>query len=249
MNPNPYLPINILYGYTAEKYDDLCELCATIPFARLPNEDEAAYPHQPNIPALEASASKCRLCLVVSFAVKSFKEQIAFEKSHGIDKVPVTWKAALPPEITSSNIPTFRFMGWNSAESSEQLDLRHLRQNSEIAIRNRTDHESNVERPWIYGNWWIFEIPQAFPAVIRYQLIGIGVRLTECIQLISTKTSQSSLMIQRGSSIRICVDHGKQQVDSQMNGNLTPLQKTRGVLLFPEEPSHIIAYLLEHFNV
>ena len=214
---NPYLPVSILYGYGAEaEYDDLCELCASIPFARLPSENEPAYPHQPNIPALETSASKCRLCLVISFAAKSFKEQIAFEKTHGIDKAPVPWKMALPRAVTSSNISTIRFLGWESTESSEQLDLRHLRQNTEIAIRNRTEHESNVKRPWIYGNWWILEIPQAFPAIIRHQLIGIGVRLTENIEPISTETLRSSVMIQRGSSIRICVDHGKQQFGLQI---------------------------------
>ncbi len=208
---NPYRLIQILYGYTHPSIaNHLCQSCTAIPWARLPSEDEAAYPHQPSIRALKDSSATCRLCLVLSFAIQAFQRQLDFETTHDLNEVPVPIKAVCPP-LNDETI--LRYMGWNHLASFERIDLRRLHHLDEGQGTHDAGHTNNEdeEHIWLYGNWWIKELPGSPPDRYQYQLIGIGVRLSQRARPWRTQCTPpgSPLLIHRGSQIRICVNHSK----------------------------------------
>jgi hypothetical protein len=179
--------------------DSICDFCNSIPFERLPSEEELAYPHQPSLAALQTSATRCLLCQMILEAIGDVRRSIDNEARGvpedrcvmfypGTDHTGArerTYFGPVPPRDLNASVGLGR----------ERLSLH-------------TDYAGDVLRPWLYGNWWtlgdLSEGPYHLP-----QLIGIGVRLAKTPKIHDAEGNSNKMVTYRGSGLRIRTDDGR----------------------------------------
>jgi hypothetical protein len=113
--------------------------------------------------------------------------------------------------IEESGIAEVTDLGRGTAHSFEEFDPKKYRVDLPETTRQRpgkTDQGLTV-RPWLYGNWWILNCPNFYNEFIPFQLIGVGVRLTEWPEPHDCKIYKTEAIHYRGSSLRVFTDDGR----------------------------------------
>lgn len=71
---------DILHAGYNNRNQNVCALCLSIPFDKLPAEGEAAYPHHFSLATLEASARSCPLCALILQSIDEEKQRLKDEQ-------------------------------------------------------------------------------------------------------------------------------------------------------------------------
>lgn len=165
----------------------ICSQCLSIPFDKLPAEQEAAYPHYPSLTDLKASARTCPLCALLDQALTEETQRLNDEK-HQTGIVLGDFAATLGEELPN---PVIGYV--ESLKQWQKLRLRPDKKTLEVrdfgrwpaatfedvelakygfvagnpvklppqilgAGKSHADSELGI-RPWVYGNWWLLDQP------------------------------------------------------------------------------------------
>jgi len=150
----------------------LCEVCKSIEFERLPSEDEAGVPHQPDLDSLEESSENCCLCRVIFRIASELSTIICNQRTGNDDQNP-------GGEVHISSIPgrSGMYLTHFGNHGSDEVGFYTTGGSRGYAGPEYTHPRKvfpggNNIRPWLFGNWWASASPSRQP-----QLIGFGVRL------------------------------------------------------------------------
>jgi len=165
----------------------ICSQCLSIPFDKLPAEQEAAYPHCLSLTDLKASARTCPLCALLDQALAEETRRLNDEK-HRTGVALGDFAATLGEEYPN---PVIGYV--ESLKQWQKVRLRSDKKTLEIrdfggqqaatfqdvelakygfvagnpaklppqivgAGKSRADSEL-CSRPWVYGNWWLLDQP------------------------------------------------------------------------------------------
>jgi hypothetical protein len=191
----------------------LCTICEKIPYSKLPSEDEAAYPHQPSLEALSASARQCQLCKLILGIVDELRKSFEDEKSgrgagRFIDYHPTNKATGIATQVFMGATPNSRTCNLSSSSEQEEkgpassATNRKDTQSTLSKITHRETESYGVVRPWIFGNWWILHEEKGV-AVPQYQLIGIGVRIGKTPYIEDAEGNDKTTVKHRGSQLRM----------------------------------------------
>lgn len=202
----------------------MCDTCTAIPFDKLPNEEDEAYPHKQSLSDLEELSKICRLCKLILSAIQDAQGDFDFEsydtadtvrpKMNDYDKIYSQDRYASKkfgvhqvvlkvPGMEINHI-TLRSRSIHSG-SETKIGPSGPQELSPDLIKRRKVQEDPSNRIWLYGNWWtLLGINQCPP-----QLIGFGARLTRNPRLrISNANGERRSILYRGSDIRIFMETG-----------------------------------------
>jgi hypothetical protein len=190
----------------------ICAVCRNIPFAKLPAEDEPAYPHQPSLEALAASAAQCQLCGFIQEAIAQLRTEIdnernkrqaprftmfsSADKDTGLQS-QLFFGPALPADLSgASQLGTGGALGGNPNASKSGRPM------SKLFGRKEKEPRYEVVRPWLYGSWWTLNKVNggSQPA---YKLIGVGVRVAKTPNITDAEGNDGKLVKLRGTQFRI----------------------------------------------
>ena len=150
-----------------------CDFCESIPFDKLPSEEEDALPHQLSLDALEASSESCSICKLILWAAGcSLAPSCGMIGFHPNVKYPSGRK--IMTEVTESNYDKFGFMRGleNGAAITDTSNAKpDLREPMCLKLRSYLPERANI-RPWLFGNWYRSPFEDRSP-----RLVGLGVRL------------------------------------------------------------------------
>lgn len=202
----------------------ICEVCAAIPFDKLPFEEDSALPHHESLTDLITSSGTCQICNLVLRALEDAQKDFRLET---FDEQPyriIDLEDTDGKKWTYSNRLTEKKFGINqivqtvSGKVLNHIILRSPAKHRFVATINERDGEyegqpklwekwhrldDSAVRPWLYGNWWVLRGPKPCP----YQLIGFGVRLSRMPHFQASPTSNvAGCVIYRGSDIRILTE-------------------------------------------
>jgi hypothetical protein len=65
----------------------LCDTCTAIPFDKLPNEEDEAYPHKQGLSDLEELSKICKLCKLILSAIQDAQGDFDLESYDTADTV------------------------------------------------------------------------------------------------------------------------------------------------------------------
>ncbi|EHK25914.1 uncharacterized protein TRIVIDRAFT_79618 [Trichoderma virens Gv29-8] len=205
----------------------ICATCKSIPFDRLPSEEEPAYPHHESLANLEASARRCRLCQLLHHSIKDLQACIDDETSEGVFAADAAVSAAA--EENNYERASVCFLQdtqrWQSLRvfadgKLEATDLgKRLMENpgtlelakygiSTAPPTKEASPAHDKARPWLYGNWYLLAQPESrlLDATFKLQLVGIGVRISKLPFMHDCKTYGRRATHLRGSSLRVFTD-------------------------------------------
>ncbi len=173
--------------------NSLCKICSAIPFDKLPFEEDAGYPHQPSISDLIVSSKTCGLCNLIHGAIRDIQKDFDMKclRTHGLNRNRAgdgvfTNRNRFTNERFAVRQISKRIAGVEInqialaspaqhlfVETAGELD-RVIQVLSHQLYEDKQHQDSCIERPWLYGNWWVLPKTSQCP----YQLIGLGVRLS-----------------------------------------------------------------------
>jgi hypothetical protein len=195
----------------------LCAICREIPFSRLPSETESAYPHQPSLEALDASATQCQLCRFIQDAVGDLRKSFEDERA----KKPVQrFTMYMAPEREGGYATELFFGPQLPAELGGLKGRKALIENGTAGKgdgrvskllgavggkKDRAGQRGDVLRPWIFGSWWAVEGggPNGGQMQAPLKLIGIGVRIAKTPDIVDAEGNEGKHVRLRGSQFRV----------------------------------------------
>jgi hypothetical protein len=201
----------------------LCDTCTTIPFDKLPHEEDQAFPHKQDLLHLEESSKVCKLCKLILSAIKDAQgdfdlegydiadtmrpKKNSYEKIYSQDlfaskKFGVHQVLARVPGI-EINLIMLRSRSKHVGSETDIGPSGPLGSSNELVSRTEVEKDLS-NRVWLYGNWWTLLGVKQSP-----QLIGFGARLTRYPRMrISNVNGERRTVLYRGSDIRVFVECG-----------------------------------------
>lgn len=156
----------------------LCSYCRAIPFDRLPAEDEAGLPHQPHLPALQASVETCSMCDLLCQAAYRTRSMIVQQTYQG-NSMPVGW----------TSFSNRNSQGYVEGKATLRHHYGHYNPGTTLACggigRPLPDDAPGVKfvndermKCYLYGNWYkTLHSADQKESDSTLQLIGMGMRL------------------------------------------------------------------------
>lgn len=163
---------------------NICSVCLSTPFDRLPAEEEAAYPHHASLQFLRASARSCPPCALLVEAIDDEDQRLKNEghrsgvflgdfaaaiqdSGHGFSDPVVGYVESIErfqdiQLCRSTNILKVRDLGRYQPAMYENVTLSEYGADFGSPIRQPPQPHSDANsptRPWLYGNWWLLNQP------------------------------------------------------------------------------------------
>jgi hypothetical protein len=173
---------------------EICSVCLSTPFDRLPAEEEAAYPHHASLQLLRASARSCPLCELLVEAIDDEERRLKNEthrvgvllgdfattlqdSKHGFSNPVVGYIESIErfQDIQlchSTNILEVWDLGRYQSATFENVPLSRYGADFGSPIRQPPQPHSDAKsptRPWLYENWWLLNHPDG-----RLEPVGRG---------------------------------------------------------------------------
>ncbi|CZR69572.1 uncharacterized protein PAC_19472 [Phialocephala subalpina] len=206
MNPQVKSITNIwsYKGRDAQIDSELCDTCTAIPFDKLPNEEDPAYPHKQGLSDLEESSKVCKLCKLILSAIQDAQGDFDLESYDIADTIRP--KMNDYDKIYSSDLSASKKFGVHQVVfkvPETKLGPTGPQDLSSELVKRMKVQKDPSNRIWLYGNWWtLIGVNQCPP-----QLIGFGARLTLNPRLrISNVNGERRSILYRGSDIRVFME-------------------------------------------
>ncbi|KAI1814779.1 HET-domain-containing protein [Poronia punctata] len=204
-----------------------CDVCESIAWFQLQQEDSRATAHHATRKALEASAKTCVLCqMVLRAAISNHKDSRGVRYGMGYwtqtDAIRHIDHAGTVRDVTyiknlGACLPE-RSTDWRDGPGggrpviaptgSFDADFKHVKREDGLPSLEKLDLEdaSDDWPVWLYGNWWAVSLPKRKGDISHLRLMGIGARFARSqshFDAIGLRPGDVNL---RGSAIGICTN-------------------------------------------